>query len=315
MVLKQNSTFMEGLKVLKWTRNNVLRLNQNAKENQPISLLLGIAYVVNTVIDPKIMKNKKKGIKKCVDYIQQGYDSCYFSESESFVLWEPFCAFPIAKETFTSKDLTHLLSNDFPSVALHNPIRITFKKPSITSNHSQSKAMNTKIQSVLSKTMAAGLSILEWDGQSLDSFDIGKEVVDKLLFANINHQTKYDQLKTKAFCGIRLLDNLLESNKDPILYLLRCLEFFQSGFNLEATEQLTLYVGSLHSIHSPAHPLILLALARVEKVNSLHLIQLFLELCNNGSQWLGENEGKLRINPIEFPTEESETVLDKWNLI
>jgi hypothetical protein len=180
------------------------------------------------------------------------------------------------------------------------------------------------VKQLLEQTIASGLQIsLMWNGESISNAN-EKLQNESNISKNLNFVNSH--LK-KPFSGINILRSAIKKPKNLgicSLQLLLCLEFISLKNLKEADNSLHLYIDKIKLVDEEAHPLLLIALSRIEKIKfpakTIYedLINLFNSLYPGARKWFSDDEAQLLdVNTIAGNTHQNirkaKTLLDEWN--
>ena len=264
-----------------------------ASANSTVTVVFGMAFSLLTLRKPHDMPTGKKSHNKLSHWVQnQIAQSCFDSlltqdpktHVDNLFLWDPFTVYPTHFMALTSKeDFTDLLqklpieaksvikdpsvtSRSFPSGLnvvtdsfIHRPVRFTI-----------SKELTTRIRDVLENTMVPGATLMyPWDGRLSETIDLPTN-----LDANLREKLHFingPKHNVEPFAGINLLKHTFESFKRvdksrwPEFSLLMSLELIKVVENeVEPSNHINDYMSQIARARESAHPLLLLALARLE---------------------------------------------------
>ncbi|KAI8896071.1 hypothetical protein BC833DRAFT_599019, partial [Globomyces pollinis-pini] len=279
-----------GIQVKIWNSHNLKTLGKKLKEDHKVSLLFGYGFSCRS--QPPSLSLKDKSWKK--DRKNKLGTNCgQLRGEESLVFWDPYTIIATKKITFSGADLHNISESITADLScLTESDFITFEK-NVLPQSSVLPAQQTVDPEVFSGTPLQGLAMIQqWDGiglgigQSIDP-SMEKELQAKIPFPS-PFKTK-SKRKGGPFAGMKFLTSLLENatNEFPIK-LLRSLEFIQLGVKNDAKESLDQYVKLLREDQVMAHPLLLIAMGRLESSNASAniLFNIFLSYFPNGSNWL-----------------------------
>jgi replication-associated recombination protein RarA len=287
-----------------WCRRSLTQLLNNMKhENQCISILFGYGYTCRTLIDPNIpsSRSNKNWIS---DKKKQGFDSVLQSQKGLVSFSSPYCIYATHRITFTKSVLREIIDAFEEEPCLPQEQKISFVLPvSVSDVPSVNDEATDTEANVLAKQILCDIGVdflriaLKWDGKLFGypteiSQSIEKELVTKMSFPHPSSENK----KANAFSGIQYIEQL---EKLPEcwggLRLWKCLEMIEKGYRDDGRDQLEAYVQDLRVSSSYAHPIILIAFARVleksDPLNSRECITVFSKLYpDHFTAWLYDNE-------------------------
>ncbi|GLD99445.1 hypothetical protein PINS_up008164 [Pythium insidiosum] len=275
--------------------------------------------------------------------LQLGYDSAIFvdthtkkSQGRIVRIWDPHALFPFAEAAITGSDQSHLLSSAVIPTSLgslsSNPPRFVRYESACAGaagsdvETSRRKMMPMEIRDRIQRTLGAlqyewarrTSFVYPWTGSELCVSSVTlvesaeNRLRQRLHFVLSSSGSKTAPKKTPTpFAGINALRNVESQQPFVEVALLRGLELLEvqkPGVN-DAIAALQAYVGTIQHLQQQAHPLLLLALARLvdrEKnnngVKSVELYALFCDLYPEAAQmWLTPKELN-DLEPNALPT-------------
>lgn len=259
-----------GMEVYQWDKSSLKAAIATAKKNQPLVLLLGYGFTCRTFVqkDSKL-PNKKDRNKWVSDKQISGFDSVQLSNG-NIVIWEPYSLYATHRVVLTDSQLKVILESlDNKSQLSLAPEFINFKKPETPNVAPTNNIDFQKVAQILEGTLGEGCRISSrWDMHSLgviDQFgtDTQKECEAKLCFSHhVFHPGK--SFAQSPFAGTNCLrQHMQASPQQHELKLLLCLELLHNKMIVEADKLLRDYIEAIQASDYDAHPLLLLAIARL----------------------------------------------------
>lgn len=303
----QNSPVGYGLEVYQWNRSRLKAAAANVKKGQSLKMLLGYGLTCRTfVVNNSKLPNKKQRDKWVNDKKSSGFDSVQLSNG-NVVFWDPYCLYATHQVELNDAQINSVLhSMDDNSQLSLAPEFISFSKPE-TPNISTTATRN--ITTATAEDFHRAVQVLEgtpgedcrgistrWDAHSfgaVDQFaaDEQKEFETKLSFSQHVFHTKASTVG--LFAGVSCLqEHIQASPQQPELKLLLCLELLHHNNTAEADEALQEYIDAIQTSDFEAHPLLLLAIARLlgpGHVKYSECLEAFRSL-HNVPSWLTKDE-------------------------
>ncbi|TPX59440.1 hypothetical protein PhCBS80983_g02469 [Powellomyces hirtus] len=266
-----------GLKVEEWTTANLTKLQAKKRKGGQIHLLVGYGFSCRTSVKPAncpLKGNPKAKAEWVRTQRKAGYDSVQLSNSDSIIFWDPYCL--IATHTvYLTDSILATLIKAFASTG-DEPRREY--SPELPTFHKADAPITGPVVNMpfLDNLMPAELAILidtftdgvqissDWDGKAYGNGLPNEELADKLRFG----PAKPSNRPVTPFSGISLLQQLKKDKPSQVLDLLLCLEFLMLDYLEEAKSALTRYHESVKGSNTSAHPLLLVARARLANDNA-----------------------------------------------
>lgn len=296
------TTAGHAIRCSEWTKSNLQRF-LSGMNSPSVTIAFGYGYSYKALINPSIPNNKKAKTKWIERLPDQAIDTIRMNNGDLIFL-DPFLVSASHKITVTQEALKLLISRMPDGCVDLSSNHITFKIPdeaksTISSFAPPGQATPTE---ALVGTLASGLAIvLNWDGLSFGTSAcrlgeaIEKEMQKKVCYARSVFDTPVND---NPMGSINFLKKLLESGYFEVhLHLaLECLQDEWDGaFNKLATESLGKYIREVKAKKALAHPLLLVAIARLEK-NPIHVqncLKSFTTYYSAATKWLTKKETML----------------------
>lgn len=295
-----------GLEVCQWDKSSLQAAVATVKKDQPLVLLLGYGFTCRTFVQGNSKMPDKKARNKWVSNKKiAGFDSVQLSNG-NIVFWEPYCLYATHRVVLTDTQLKVILTSmDNKSQLSLAPEFINFTKPETPNITSTSNYKNTsatvedfqKVVQTLEGTLGEGCRIsARWDMKSfgvVDQFstDNQKEFETKLLFSHNVFQAG-KPFTLGPFAGKNCLQQHMEASpQQHELKLLLCLELLHNNM-AEADKPLREYIEVIQTSDYEAHPLLLLAIARLLGPSHAKYVECLLAFTSlyAASSWLTKDE-------------------------
>ena len=278
---------LNGVKVHEWSQQNIQLLAQHdllQSESSSLDLLVGYGYSVNAIVDPRLpaAKQLKKKVNvwheegfDCVSFVSEGY--------RSIVFWDPFPLIATHKIRATKTDLLRLnialserVCQESASELL--PKRVNFTKPpahlEVVKIYSDlSTKSSNKYSARLRGTCIEDLQIdTDWNGKG---FICPSNVISKSTEMELMRKLAFVNPDAEVFAGKQILDNS-KSLPTPFRDLLLALECHAlDDHPADSNSHLERYLAAIRQSSGVAHPLTLVALARLSSFTDLSSDLLF----------------------------------------
>lgn len=246
---------------------NLLTID-NLSASKSGNVLVGLVFACKMKQDAILPKKRKKkgsnGGPTLHQWINEqerlGFD-CATLQDGTLVAFDPFCFIATHSGSVNDPlDKFEEFRGDETAIAFPTLVPIGYESarniPTTVTGADIAKG-------IIDRTIAKGLTLsTEWDGEELLPGRLGDELKTKLSFAKFNTKQAGNKKSTTPYGGIKFLDSLMESDgSNLMLVLLKALECDY----LKAPESRTMlekYVKGTRLVNTPAHPLLLLCLAR-----------------------------------------------------
>lgn len=257
---------------------------------------------------------------------KQGYDCAISQDQCQWVFWEPYCIYPTHRITISVQDLTSLIATlqRAGSTVSFQPKYLTFELPKVAPQISQRPVVAPN--ACFNNTEAKGLGLsVEWDGLTFGlacqvAPAVERELQRKLSFCSLVFPNTKGKSKD-PFAGIKVIEELLASSEPELfeLFLPLGLEYLQDHLRYtsesKARECISKYVTWTKKQNMEAHPLLLLALARLNQDSEILKTQFLTTLVKAYPQskvWLTEKEITIsRGLPVNSPKVSSASLSPK----
>ncbi|KAI9096945.1 hypothetical protein DFS34DRAFT_128949 [Phlyctochytrium arcticum] len=287
-----------GIQIQLWNEANLASLKSD-KSVREIALV--VAYTCQVLIDPKDMpipgqqprnvgknQGKKKNRNQATNKnqtnnlqvsqwvqrtITKGYDAVQYSRQNKtyLVVWDPYCLQIVHQISHSAQTVDKLLRVPPHEIAAQSFESRSMKYRQVPTATATNAAPTTTadlkaVTDAVSLTGASGIPIrASWDGISLLCVDQLQASLVKDLHNKLQFPQRLVQMNTaNPHAGLKRLENLVSKVDCPELRLLWALEFIHFDHLSEAAEQLWEYLRIVQSTTSAGHPLLLLALARMD---------------------------------------------------
>ncbi|KAJ3397278.1 hypothetical protein HDU80_009611, partial [Chytriomyces hyalinus] len=324
-------TTYNGVAVCPWTISNLKKALQFMGSKKELFFILVQGRGIKSLIKPADLPSIPSGNTKAKAHQtaqlsrwikaqteMKGYDSmaCALNGWEYDVFWDPFCVFSHGFVRVTKDLLETWIANKRLQVyrpETRRPALVQYKLPHAPGTDTDMKASQAKqahALNVFKGTVADGITVCtSWNGSSLGLRGSFSQTVEKELHSKLTFVLKASSKSApQLYAGISYLEALDESLLVPELKLLSAMEMSSLGSNEEAQLFLQEY---LHAVQgSEAHPLLLLALARIEIAsdNRRSFMQAFDQIAeSNSSKWFWPAEVILLKNPVSAPVSSTPT--------
>ncbi|KAJ3233528.1 hypothetical protein HDU78_006383 [Chytriomyces hyalinus] len=324
-------TTYNGVAVCPWTISNLNKALQFMGSKKELFFILVQGRGIKSLIKPADLPSIPSGNTKAKAHQtaqlskwikaqteMKGYDSmaCALNGWEYDVFWDPFCVFSHGFVRVTKDLLETWIANKRLQVyrpETRRPALVQYKLPHAPGTDTDMKASQAKqahALNVFKGTVADGITVCtSWNGSSLGLRGSFSQTVEKELHSKLTFVLKASSNSApQLYAGISYLEALGESLLVPELKLLSAMEMSSLGSNKEAQLFLQEY---LHAVQgSEAHPLLLLALARIEIASDdrRSFMQAFDQIAeSNSSKWFWPAEVKLLKNPVSAPVSSTPT--------
>ncbi|ETP10987.1 hypothetical protein F441_13483 [Phytophthora nicotianae CJ01A1] len=322
---------LNGIEVYEATQENFERVVSGKA-----SIVFGQLYSAKSLENPTdIPKNKGKNGSNIRTWVSRqsshGYDALYRDakagkKGGAWIVWHPYALFPVHRVEITDANRETIMSYlSEKSQVNQQPSKISFKKPTGVTTGDEEKTAINQSPTVISdedmdklRVLAASVSPLfeklnvwyPWDGKSLSTgaaeaipLRMEKTLISKLNFMPVSIS---DSTQSKnPFGGIKYVQNLQSQGnlkEDGNLFLALELLAVRKQDTSETRSKLEEYVTRMCETGGYAHPLVIVALARLAVRSSQSqssnvqrkLLQLFSSLYTEASSlWLNEAEQRL----------------------
>ncbi|KAI8835754.1 hypothetical protein BJ741DRAFT_649408, partial [Chytriomyces cf. hyalinus JEL632] len=324
-------TTYNGVAVCPWTISNLKKALQFMGSKKELFFILVQGRGIKSLVKPADLPSIPSGNTKAKAHQtaqlsrwikaqteMKGYDSmsCALNGWEYDVFWDPFCVFSHGFVRVTKYLLETWIANKHLQVyrpETRRPALVQYKLPHAPGTDTDMKASQAKqahALNVFKGTVADGITVCtSWNGSSLGLRGSFSQTVEKELHSKLTFVLKASSKSApQPYAGISYLEALDESLLVPELKLLSAMEMSSLGSNEEAQLFMQEY---LHAVQgSEAHPLLLLALARIEIApdDRRSFMQAFDQIAeSNSSKWFWPAEVKLLKNPVSAPVSSTPT--------
>lgn len=275
-----------GISVFELNATNCLELQKKIKgENETI--LVGIGVCARTAIEKSLPKRKGKE-KKRKELQRDFFTSMSYLDrgAKKIIFFEPFSLLATHRIIVTKEDLNGISQQltGKPAIDL-TPSRVSYISPpgkvkacqvkrtsrdSFDENSANEDTIDTEVIVLLSGSPFESTTFTKWSAGTIGSNGVLSVAIEEDLLAKM----KFTNATAKPFAGKRLLENLLQTNDSPFLFLLLSLEICEFD-RTNGLKYLMDYVSSTKVGRQPVHPWSLIAYARLHEKVAKPLLRAF----------------------------------------